>query len=147
MRFYFTSAMLQPFNLNQIDTIAKDFISQINIPCVIALHGEMGAGKTTFIKAICKTLQVTDIISSPTYAIINQYTTIHGDPIYHMDLYRLKDEQEAIAAGVEDTLYSNHTCLVEWPEKAATLLPDHTVHITIERIDNETRRISLHKKP
>ncbi|MET0392613.1 MAG: tRNA (adenosine(37)-N6)-threonylcarbamoyltransferase complex ATPase subunit type 1 TsaE [Chitinophagaceae bacterium] len=103
---------------------------------VIAFHGEMGSGKTTFIHALCEEKRVTDTIGSPTFSIINEYRYTEAGrekQLFHMDLYRLKDEEEALQAGVEDCLYSGQICLVEWPEKAAGLLPEHTlpIHITI----------------
>ena len=102
----------------------------------------MGAGKTTFITAFCKALGVESSISSPTYSIINQYNTVAGQMLYHMDLYRLRDEEEAINAGVEDALYSGNLCLVEWPEKAANLLPENTLNIYIEAVNDDERKIS-----
>ncbi len=108
---------------------------------VWAFYGPMGAGKTTFIHALCETLQVKSAVSSPTFAIINEYNSPVAGPIYHMDWYRLKDEEEAIQAGVEDCLYSGNLCLVEWPEKATGLLPDDVLNITIEALDEETRAV------
>jgi len=101
----------------------------------------MGAGKTTFIHALCEELGVVSAISSPTFAIINEYKSKEAGAIYHMDWYRLKNEEEAVNAGVEDSLLSKDLCLVEWPENAAGLLPDDTFHIHIEVLDPETRRL------
>ena len=109
----------------------------------LALHGEMGAGKTTFTQALCTALGVVDVVSSPTYSIINQYKTNHEQIIYHMDLYRLKDEEEAVNAGVEDCLYSGNICIVEWPEILPQLLPENTLHITIAYVDSNTRKLSF----
>jgi tRNA threonylcarbamoyladenosine biosynthesis protein TsaE len=103
----------------------------------------MGAGKTTFIHALCEVLKVKGAISSPTFSIINQYTTEMNTTIYHMDLYRLKDEQEAINAGVEDCLYSGNTCLVEWPEKAPGIFPGDTLHVTITLVNANTRKLNV----
>jgi len=100
-----------------------------------------GAGKTTFIHALCEVMGVKGTISSPTFSIINQYTAANGNSIYHMDLYRLKDENEAINAGVEDCLYSGNICLVEWPEKAPGIFPDGTLHVNITMLDTNTRKI------
>jgi tRNA threonylcarbamoyladenosine biosynthesis protein TsaE len=101
----------------------------------------MGAGKTTFIHALCEELGVSSTISSPTFAIINEYASTLAGVIYHMDWYRLKDEEEAVNAGVEDSLLSHQLCLIEWPDRAAGLLPDDTFHIHIEVLDEGTRRM------
>lgn len=108
-----------------------------------AFHGQMGAGKTTLVHALCEVLEVNDAISSPTFAIINEYRSPLAGVIYHMDWYRLKDEEEALQAGVEDCLLSGNLCLVEWPEKASGLLPDDTLHITIETINTNNRMLNL----
>ncbi|HEX8331575.1 MAG TPA: tRNA (adenosine(37)-N6)-threonylcarbamoyltransferase complex ATPase subunit type 1 TsaE [Segetibacter sp.] len=110
---------------------------------VWAFYGDMGSGKTTFIHHLCETLGVTSAISSPTYAIINEYESTTTGTIYHMDWYRLKDENEAIEAGVEDCLYSNNLCLVEWAQKAESLLPEKSFQLKIELVDFATRRISF----
>jgi tRNA threonylcarbamoyladenosine biosynthesis protein TsaE len=136
-------AMLQSFTISQINTAAEQFIETIGTHSTIAFHGQMGAGKTTFINALCKALDVDETTGSPTYSIINQYKTAGGKIICHMDWYRLRDEEEAIAAGVEDALYSGNLCLVEWPEKAEMLLPADTLHVTIEAIDADTRKIVI----
>jgi tRNA threonylcarbamoyladenosine biosynthesis protein TsaE len=110
---------------------------------VWAFYGDMGSGKTTFIHHLCHVLGVTSAISSPTYAIINEYESTTAGTIYHMDWYRLKDENEAIEAGVEDCLYSNSLCLVEWAQKAESLLPQKSLRLKIELVDFATRRISF----
>ena len=113
---------------------------------MFAFHGEMGAGKTTFIHALCEVKGVRDVISSPTFSIINEYRyTENGNEnkIFHIDLYRLKDEEEARMAGVEDCLYSDHICLVEWPDRSPGLFPPATIHLDIEAVDNETRLIRI----
>ena len=131
------------FTLEQIqDAVLKLLLAATDYK-VIALHGEMGAGKTTFIHAMCETMGVKDTITSPTFSIINQYKTAKGETIYHMDLYRIKDENEAINAGVEDCLYSGNICLVEWPEKASGIFPDDTLHITITSVDDKTRKLKI----
>lgn len=108
---------------------------------VWVFHGEMGAGKTTFIHGLCQVLGVTDAIGSPTYAIVNEYASAEAGTIYHMDLYRLRDEEEAMQAGVEDVLYSGNFCLVEWPEKAAGLIPGDALHIHLTLVDQQQRSI------
>jgi tRNA threonylcarbamoyladenosine biosynthesis protein TsaE len=98
---------------------------------IFAFHGEMGAGKTTFIKTICEHLNVTDIVSSPTFAIVNEYLTKKPGSIYHFDLYRIKSWTEMLEIGYEDYFYSGCYCLLEWPEKIVNLLPEETVHVDI----------------
>jgi tRNA threonylcarbamoyladenosine biosynthesis protein TsaE len=128
------------FQLNEIHDAAKQFIAATAGSKVIALHGEMGAGKTTFVSAVCKTLGIDDAVSSPTFSIINQYT--NGKKIiFHIDLYRLKDEEEAIQAGVEDCLFSGNSCFVEWPDRAAAIFPDDTLHVKISVGENNSRKI------
>ncbi len=108
---------------------------------VWAFYAEMGAGKTTFIHALCVELGVKTAISSPTFAIINEYLSETAGTIYHMDWYRLKNEEEAINAGVEDCINSGNRCLIEWPEKAEGLLADDVLKIYIEVLDEQTRRL------
>jgi tRNA threonylcarbamoyladenosine biosynthesis protein TsaE len=109
---------------------------------VWAFHAPMGAGKTTFISALCKeVLDVKESISSPTFAIINQYRSPIAGIIYHMDWYRLKSEEEAIQAGVEDAIIHDSLCLIEWPEVAPALLPDTSLHIHIELLGDNRRVI------
>ena len=129
------------FSLKNLPKAIEDFAFGKKNTSVIAFEGEMGAGKTTFIGALCKHLGVVDVTSSPTYGIINHYKTGAGDSIYHLDLYRLKDEEEAIAAGVEDVLYSNALCLIEWPNVAAGLLPENTLFVKLSILENGMRRL------
>ena len=129
------------FSLNEIDAAAKKLLTDAGDYKVFAFHGDMGAGKTTFIHALCEAMNITDVVTSPTFSIINQYKTREGQAVYHMDLYRIKDENEAINAGVEDCLFSGHRCLVEWPEKAPGVFPDETLHIYITPIDDKTRKL------
>lgn len=129
------------FSLQAIQDMARSLLADTAQYTVYAFHGEMGAGKTTFIHALCEEMGVTDVVSSPTFSIINQYRTGSGKTVYHMDLYRLKDDNEAINAGVEDCLYSGDICLVEWPEKAAGIFPPGTLHITITSVDDNNRKL------
>ena len=129
------------FTLEQIRQTAAKLVENSKNYKVIAFHGEMGVGKTTFIHALCEAMGVLDVITSPTFSIINQYQTNDGQTIYHIDLYRIKDENEAINAGIEDCLYSGNICLVEWPEKAAGIFPDETLHVTITSVDDNTRNL------
>lgn len=131
------------FRLEQIQDVALQLLSAAGDHKVIALHGDMGAGKTTLIHALCETMGVKDVITSPTFSIINQYKTTGGQTVYHMDLYRIKDENEAANAGIEDCLYSGELCLVEWPEKAPGIFPDDTLHITISSVDDNTRKLKI----
>ena len=134
--------MTLSFTLTQIKEAAEQVFEFGKDKKVWAIHGEMGAGKTTFIHALCEYLGVTSAIGSPTYSIINEYKSEKAGEIYHMDWYRLKDEEEALQAGVEDCLFSGNFCFVEWPERASALLPDDCLHLTLTIIDKETRQIS-----
>jgi tRNA threonylcarbamoyladenosine biosynthesis protein TsaE len=98
---------------------------------IFALYGSMGAGKTTFIKAICKVLGVTDIVQSPTFSIINEYKTVTGESIYHFDFYRIRNRMEVFDIGYEDYMYSGSYCFMEWPELIESLLPEETVRVHI----------------
>lgn len=134
------------FSVETLKETALAFLKEAGSSTVFAFHGPMGAGKTTFIHALCEELGVKDVVGSPTFSIINEYRcTVDGkqSPLYHMDLYRLRDEEEAQRAGVEDALYSGHICLVEWPEKAPGIFPENTVNVFIELIDNQTRRLRI----
>ena len=137
------------FTLADIQKVAADFWKAVADAPVVAFHGNMGAGKTTFIHALCDVKGVKDIVGSPTFSIINEYRFDEKGiikKIFHIDLYRLRDEEEAIQAGIEDCLYSDHICLVEWPEKVPRLLPDNTIHVTINAFDNQTRRLLISGK-
>jgi tRNA threonylcarbamoyladenosine biosynthesis protein TsaE len=129
------------FGLNEIDNTAKTVLAAASDHKVFAFHGEMGAGKTTFIHALCKAMNVIDVVTSPTFSIINEYNTTNSGIVYHMDLYRLKTNEEAVNAGVEDCLYSGNICLVEWPENAPGIFPDDTLHIKLFVIGDEMRKI------
>ena len=137
------------FSLNDLPKTAKKIWAAVQDSRILAFHGEMGAGKTTFIHALCDVKNVKDIVGSPTFSIINEYAfTEEGKEkmIYHIDLYRLKDEQEALQAGVEDCLYSDHICLVEWPDKAPGIFPTDTVHVFIEVINSDSRHLTIQDK-
>jgi tRNA threonylcarbamoyladenosine biosynthesis protein TsaE len=130
------------FHLAEIEAAAGFFWQQFPLGAVFAFHGDMGAGKTTFIHALCSIKGVADTVGSPTFSIINEYR-YGGGKIYHIDLYRLKDEEEAIRAGVEDVLYSGDLCLVEWPDRAPGIFPPETIHLRLEVIDSDTRKITV----
>jgi tRNA threonylcarbamoyladenosine biosynthesis protein TsaE len=131
------------FSLDDIDTAAAAFLKDAAGRRVIAFHGGLGAGKTTFIKALCAVLGVKDVVSSPTFSLINEYvfTGSKGgeERIFHLDLYRIADEEEAIQAGIADSLESGSLCLVEWPEKIAGLLPEDAFHVTLEVVPGGRR--------
>lgn len=129
------------FGLAQVNAVARLLWNAGKQHKVWAFHAAMGTGKTTFIHALAQELGVTDAIGSPTYAIVNEYQSPTAGTIYHMDWYRLRDEQEAIEAGLEDQLNSGHLCWIEWPEKAPDLLPADTFHIHMEVLDEHTRRM------
>jgi tRNA threonylcarbamoyladenosine biosynthesis protein TsaE len=134
------------FTLDKINHVAKECWDRLEGKTVVAFHGAMGAGKTTFIHALCEVKGVKSVVGSPTFSIINEYEySCEGTPraIFHIDLYRLGNEEEAIRAGVEDILFSGFICLVEWPEKAAGIFPDNTAHLFIELIDEQTRRLKI----
>jgi len=142
------------FTLDTIRQTAFDFWEETAPSMVFAFHGEMGAGKTTFIHALCDVKGVKDIVGSPTFSIINEYeipadetnTAGKSTQLFHLDLYRLKSEEEALQAGVEDVLYSGALALVEWPEKAPCIFPDNTMHVFIELIDAKTRSLKISNK-
>ena len=128
------------YSLNEIESVAEKFIKFLNGRKVFAFHGDLGAGKTTFIQAVCKQLGVKENVSSPTFSIINQYSTINNKAIFHIDLYRVKDNEEAINAGVEESIYSGDMCFIEWPERIS-FLPDETVNVFLEVINATQRRL------
>lgn len=130
------------YTLENIKDVARKFWQTAGDKKLFAFNGQMGAGKTTFIHALCEVKGVTSTVSSPTFSIINDYDC-GLETVYHMDLYRLKDETEAQRAGVEDVLYSGNICLVEWPEKASGIFPDDTVYVSIELVDGKTRRLRI----
>ncbi len=129
--------------LEELPIRAKELLETYKDYRVFAFYGEMGAGKTTFIKELCKLLNVTDQVNSPTFSIINEYATKDGDLIYHADLYRLKDEEEAFNIGFMDYLSSGNYCFIEWAEKIENLLPSNSVK-TVFAIENNKRIIRIH---
>ncbi len=135
--------MVVDFTLANINIAASRLLDLAREHKVIAFHGEMGAGKTTLIHAICKLLKIKDVVGSPTFSIINEYKIAGGEPVYHLDLYRLNGEQEAIGAGVEDCLYSGSLCLVEWPEKAPGIFPTDTIHCYLRSTGHNERKLQI----
>lgn len=135
--------MVVDFTLQEINKAAATLLSVLGDRKVIAFHGEMGAGKTTFIHALCELLDIKDVVGSPTFSIINEYNTVRGEIVYHLDLYRLNDEQEAVSAGVEDCLYSGYLCLVEWPEKAPGIFPPDSIHCYLKSTGHNKRKLQI----
>jgi tRNA threonylcarbamoyladenosine biosynthesis protein TsaE len=133
--------VVKTYNISEIDSIAKEVWQEGRHCKTWILDAPMGAGKTTLVHAICGVLQVNEAVSSPTFALINEYASPIAGTIFHMDWYRLKDEQEAIQAGMEDAILSDNFCFIEWPEKAAEILPGNLFRINIELVDEHTRRI------
>ncbi len=132
--------------IQSIDTInktAEEFVSLMGDKTVFAFHGKMGAGKTTFIKAICEKLGVEDVINSPTFAIVNEYRANTGELIYHFDFYRINSIVEVYDFGYEDYFYSGSICFIEWPEKIESLLPYDVINVNIEEQENGTRLVKI----
>jgi tRNA threonylcarbamoyladenosine biosynthesis protein TsaE len=121
-------------SLAELDAVAGQLIDAGRSHSVWLFDGEMGAGKTTLIKAVCRRLGVVNTVQSPTFSIVNEYVTISGEPIYHFDCYRLRDEEEALDSGLEEYIDSGEYCLIEWPERIAGLLPPDawTIHLQVE---------------
>lgn len=119
-------------SVSDLDEVAKALIEAFQKPRVVLFYGEMGAGKTTFIKAICKALGVTDEVQSPTFALVNEYFDNDQHPVYHFDFYRINSEEEALDIGLYEYLDSGRWCFLEWPEKIASLLPNDVVKVYLE---------------
>jgi tRNA threonylcarbamoyladenosine biosynthesis protein TsaE len=126
-------------DLDHIHEAAREFIAQIGDRRVFAFYGKMGAGKTTFVKAVCEELGVEDVITSPTFAIVNEYKG--ADTIYHFDFYRIKKLEEVYDMGYEDYFYSGNLCFIEWPELIEELLPEDTVKVCITENGDGTRSV------
>lgn len=127
--------------LEELQRVAKKILSTFSEERIFALQGEMGAGKTTLIKYLCESLQVIDVVASPTFAIINEYRTRNSHPVYHFDFYRIKNKEEVMDIGYEEYFYSGNYCFLEWPEKIPELLPDDFVLIKIKEGDSPGSRI------
>ena len=131
-------------SLADINEAAKTFVENMGDGKVFAFYGKMGAGKTTFVKAVCECLGVEDVITSPTFAIVNEYTSATtGDAIYHFDFYRIKKLEEVYDMGYEDYFYSGSLCFLEWPELIEDLLPEDAWKVTIEETENGARVVKF----
>ena len=130
--------------IEKIREAAREFVANIGDSTVFAFYGKMGAGKTTFIKAVCEELGVEDVITSPTFAIVNEYRSdASGELIYHFDFYRVKKIEEVYDMGFEDYFYSGALCFIEWPELCEEVLPEDTVKVTIEESSDGTRVVTI----
>ena len=130
-------------DLASIDNVAKEFISMAGAKRVVAMSGDMGAGKTTFIQALCRALGVSQTVNSPTFALINEYFTSGKESIFHFDLYRIETSEELLDIGYEDYFYSGAWCFIEWPEKAPELIPEEALQVKINVLEDESRQISI----
>ena len=130
------------FSLEEIDTVAKQVL-HLNPEKVILFNGEMGAGKTTFIKSLCKILGVENPTSSPTFSLVNEYQTTTNQIVYHFDVYRLKQQSEALDMGIDEYLYSGNYCFIEWAEKIPDLIPENHSVITISTLSDGKRLLIL----
>ncbi len=130
------------YSLNEIPLIAKEVIENLQNKIVL-FYGEMGVGKTTLIKEICKALGVEDVAHSPTFSLVNEYHTKNNGIVYHFDFYRIEKEEEAYDMGIEDYLYSTELCLIEWPENVKNLLPLEATTIQLSILESGERNIQL----
>lgn len=128
-------------SLEKLPEVAAELLQFAKLQRVFCLHGDMGAGKTTFVKELCKAMGVEDEVQSPTFSIVNEYKSRVGDPLFHFDFYRLKKVEEAYDIGYEDYVFSGHYCFIEWPEKVESLLNFAKADIFITS-DNNTRTIT-----
>lgn len=136
--------MQKTFSLAQIDEVAVEILKQLADRKLIIFNADMGAGKTTTISAICKQLGVSPTaVSSPTFSIINEYEAADGKSVYHLDLYRIKNLDEAIAAGVEDVLQSGDICLIEWPSVISQIIPSDTMQVSLTVVKNAERLLEI----
>jgi len=134
--------MNKNYSLQDLPNIASEIISSAKNKTLL-FYGQMGVGKTTLIKELCKSLGVLDNISSPTFSLVNEYQTANNDKVYHFDFYRIEDEEEAFDIGIEDYFDSKNWCFIEWPENIENLLPLDAVEIHLSLLDDEQRNIQL----
>jgi len=134
--------MVIRFDLEEIDKAAEKLVELFPGARIFAFYGEMGAGKTTFIKAVCRILGVEQFVTSPSFALVNEYPDKSGlRSYYHFDFYRIESLEEVLDMGYEDYFYSGNTCLIEWPERISSLLPDGTVRLSIDVLEDGTREL------
>lgn len=137
---------MRKFSINsegELETVAEEIIGHLEDFPIACFYGEMGAGKTTLIKKICATLEVTDSMSSPTFSIINEYRDSQENPIYHFDFYRIKNREEALNIGAEEYFYSGEVCLIEWPEMINGIIPERHLEISIKLVGENGREITI----
>ena len=123
--------------VSELERAATSLLELINDKTIVCFYGEMGVGKTTFIKEICKKLGVEDVVSSPTFSIINEYLTDNDESVYHFDFYRIEKEEEAFDIGYEEYFYQGNLCLIEWPEKISSIIPENIIKVQITRSDEQ----------
>ena len=127
--------------IQDLEAVARKFWEQVSDHSVIAFYGSMGAGKTTFITALCRVLGVEDTVNSPTFTLVNEYAAADGMPVWHFDFYRIERLEEAMDIGLDEYLYGDGLCLIEWPENIDPLLPDDCLRVRIEVINDQSRRL------
>lgn len=136
-------SVLKINSLEEINAVAKEFLSLVGDKNIFALYGAMGVGKTTFVKAICDEMGVEDTINSPTFSIVNEYHTANDEVIYHFDFYRIEDVKEAYDFGYEDYFYSKAKCFIEWPERIDSILPNNVVEVFFKEEKDGSRSITI----
>jgi tRNA threonylcarbamoyladenosine biosynthesis protein TsaE len=134
--------MNKNYSISELNSVAKEILSSVKNKALL-FYGEMGAGKTTLIKELCKELGIEDVASSPTFSLVNEYHTANSEIVYHFDFYRIEDENEAYDIGIEDYFYSDAWCLIEWPQNIENLLPLESTEIHISVLENGQRNIQL----
>ncbi|WP_299580953.1 tRNA (adenosine(37)-N6)-threonylcarbamoyltransferase complex ATPase subunit type 1 TsaE [uncultured Sunxiuqinia sp.] len=136
---------IQINSVQELPQAAEAFLKHFPEERLFAFYGKMGAGKTTLIKALCRALGSTDPITSPTFALVNEYSTAQNERIFHFDFYRIKNIEEALDIGFDDYIYSGKYCFMEWPENIEALLPDQVIAVNIEVLDTDARKITTNK--
>ena len=130
-------------SLDKIHEAARYFLNAVGDANIFAIDGDMGVGKTTFIKAVCEELGVKEVITSPTFSLVNEYTDGKGEPVYHFDFYRIKKIEEVYDMGYEEYFYNNSICFIEWPELIEDLLPENATKVTIEEQEDGSRVVKF----